>query len=54
MAIADPVLADLKESGRVLRAADDRLPALLPNLDTDTGKLSAPAVRGVPAGLTIM
>lgn len=38
MAIADPILADLKKSGIVLRAADDRLPALLPNLDTDTGE----------------
>lgn len=54
MAIADPILADLKKSGSVLRATDDRLPALLPNLVTDTGKLSASSISGVPAGLTIM
>lgn len=54
MAISDPILADLKKSGSVLRAADDRLPALLPNLDTDTGKLSASSISGVPADLTIM
>lgn len=52
--IADPILADLKKSGSVLRAPDDRLPALLPNLDIDTGKLSASSISGVPAGLTIM
>lgn len=53
MAIADTILADLRKSGSVLRAADDRLSTMLPNLDTDTGKLSASSVSGVPAGLTI-
>lgn len=41
MAVAEPVPADLKKSGSVLRATDDRLPGPLPNLDTDTGKPSA-------------
>lgn len=55
MAIADPILADLNKSGIVLRAADDRLPSLLPNLDTDTAeKLSVSSISGVPAGLTII
>lgn len=54
MAISDPILADLRKSRRLLRADDDRLPALLPNLDTDTEKRSASSISGVPAGSTIM
>ena len=46
-------LADLKKSGSVLRGSDDRLPARLPNLDTDI-KLSASSISGVPAASTIM
>lgn len=44
MAILRPILADSKKSGSTLRAADDRLPAQLPNLDTDTAKLSTSSI----------
>lgn len=44
----------LQKSGSVMRVADDRLPALLPNLDTDTGELSASSISGVHAGWTII
>lgn len=51
MAILRPILADYKKSGSTLRAADDRLPALLPNLYTDTGKLSTSSISGGPCWL---
>lgn len=41
-----PLSSRLEKSGSMLGAADDRLPALLPNLDIDTGNLSTSSING--------
>lgn len=46
-----PLSSRLEKSGSMLGAADDRLPALLPNLDIDTGNLSTSSINGGPCWL---